>query len=410
MLTKIAIDNLKPRPSRYEVPDGNGLYVVVQPSGRKSWALRFRIGGKPRKLTFDRGLSLAEARAAAAKAMVEVEKDNDPTIAKRKRKEVQRVAAANTFRSVAEAYLRHEGRKKGNDRLRSLEWRRAQLERLIYPTLGDLPVAAIKRRAVIDLLDKIEYGELVNPKTGVLIRGGATMAHSTLAIVRKIMRWHAVRDEEYVAPIVPGMARIAPAKHARSRTLTDGELKAVWRTAELRGTDPFAAMVRFLLLTGARRGEAAALTWDEIDGSDWILPPARNKVKVELVRPLSKSAQVVLAGQPRIIDCPYVFTYGRRALSAFSQLKDNFDGTCGVVGWTLHDLRRTARTLMSRAGVNSDTAEQCLGHLLHGVKKTYNRDDFREQKKLAFDALAALIDRIVHSPDTNVAHLHSWRT
>jgi integrase len=405
MLTKVAIDNLKPRPARYEVSDGNGLYVVVQPSGRKSWALRFRIGGKPRKLTLDRGLSLAEARAAAATAIVEVEKGADPTIDKRKRKEAQRVAAASTFRSVAEVYLKHEGRKKESERLRSLEWRRALLERLVYPTLGNLPIATIKRRAIIELLDKIEHGELVSPKTGESIRGGPTMAHSTLAIVRKIMRWHAVRDEDYIAPIVPGMARIAPAKHARSRTLTDDELRAVWLTAESRGTDPFAAMVRFLLLTAARRGEAAALIWDEIDGTDWILPPPRNKVKVELVRPLSKAAQELIAGQPRIVDCPFVFTYGRKALAAFSQCKEEFDEACGVTGWTLHDLRRTARTLMSRAGVNPDTAEQCLGHLLSGVRKTYNRDDFREQKKLAFESLAALVHRIVYSPATSVSHL-----
>ncbi len=405
MLTKVAIDNLKPRHARYEVSDGNGLYVVVQPTGKKSWAVRFRILGKPRKLTLDRGLSLAEARAAAAKAMVEVEKQNDPTTAKRKKKEAQRVAAANTFRLVADAYLKHEGRKKEEERLRSLEWRRVLLERLVYPTLGELPITTIKRKAVIELLDRIEHGELVNPKTKEPIRGGATMAHSTLAVVRKIMRWYAIRDEDYVAPIVPGMARIAPAKHARSRTLTDEELRAVWLTAELQGTDPFAAMVRFLLLTAARRGEAAALTWDEIDGTDWILPPGRNKVKVELVRPLSKAAQELIAGQPRIVDCPFVFTYGRKALAAFSQGKEEFDEACGITGWTLHDLRRTARTLMSRAGIDSDTAEQCLGHLLQGVRKTYNRDDFREQKKLAFELLSALIQRIVRSPATNVTHL-----
>ena len=80
------------------MPDGNGLYVVVQPSGRKSFAVRFRIDGRPRKLTLEKGLTLAEARAAAAKALVEVEKKNDPTVVKRKAMDAQRAAAANTFR------------------------------------------------------------------------------------------------------------------------------------------------------------------------------------------------------------------------------------------------------------------------------------------------------------------------
>jgi integrase len=409
MLTKLEVENLKPQPSRYEVSDGTGLYVVVQPSGKKSYAVRFRVGGKPRKLTLGRtrGLTLARAREAAAKALVAVENGTDPTIAKRKAKEAQRVAAANTFRAVAESYLKHEGRKKEGERLRSLEWRRVLLERLVYPTLGDQPITTIKRRAVIELLDMIEHGELVSPKTKEPIKGGATMAHSTLAIMRKIMHWHAVRDEDYVAPIVPGMARIAPAKHARTKTLSDDELRAVWKTAEGRGTDPFAAMIRFLLLTAARRGEAAALTWDEIDGTDWILPARRNKVKVELVRPLSKAAQALLAAQPRIADCPYVFTYGSKPLATFSQSKDEFDQACGVTGWRLHDLRRTARTLMSRANVNADVAEQCLGHLLHGVRKTYNRDTFKPQKAHAFEELAALIERIVNPPAANVATLRS---
>ena len=103
------------------------------------------------------------------------------------------------------------------------------------------------------------------------------------------MRWYAVRDEDYVVPIVPGMARIKPDDHARSRVLSDDELRAVWKTAEER-TDPFAAMVRFMLLTAARRSEAAAMTWDEIIADDigpcWLLPASRNKVKVDLVRPL----------------------------------------------------------------------------------------------------------------------------
>jgi hypothetical protein len=262
MLTKFAIDKLKPRSTRYEVPDGNGLYVVVQPSGRKSFAVRFRIDGRPRKLTLEKGLTLAEARAAAAKALVEVEKKNDPTVVKRKAKDAHRAAAANTFKAVAEAYLDREGKKKEDERLRSLAWRRQLLERLVYPTLGDRPIGGIKRNAVIELLDNIEDGKLFHPETNEPIRGGATMAHSTLAIIRAIMNWHAVRDEDYRSPIVRGMGRIKPKKQKRERVLNDDELRAVWKTAESRGADPFAMLIRFLLLTAARRNEGAGLSWE----------------------------------------------------------------------------------------------------------------------------------------------------
>ncbi len=409
MLTPLFIKSLKGGPKRREIPDGKGLYVVVQPSGRVSYAVRFRVNGKARKLTLPKGISLKAARAEAAAALLKVEQGHDPAVTKRKAKEVERIAAANTFKAIAESYLEREGKKKDGERLRSLEWRRTLLERLVYPTLGDVPIGAIKRKAVIDLLDRIEDGKLINTKSGEPIKGGPVMAHSTLAIVRKIMRWYAVRDEDYVVPIVPGMARIKPDERARSRVLSDDELRAVWKTAAER-SDPFAAMVRFMLLTACRRSEAAALTWNEFVLDDevgpcWLLPERRNKVKVDLLRPLSKAAQELLDAQPRIEGCAYVFTYGRAALATFAQGKAVFDDACGVSEWTLHDLRRSARTLMSRAGVNSDHAEQCLGHLLSGVRKTYNRDDFKRQKKVAFDALADQIERIVNPPDGNVRML-----
>jgi integrase len=72
--------------------------------------------------------------------------------------------------------------------------------------------------------------------------------------------------------------------------------------------------------------------------------------------------------------------------------------------WTLHDLRRTARTLMSRAGVDPDHAERALGHVIPGVRGTYDLHSFEDEKRRAFDALASLIERIV-DPQPNVMPL-----
>src|SRR6185369_11897078 len=147
-----------------------------------------------------------------------------------------------------------------------------------------------------------------------------------------------------------------------------------------------------LLLTGARRNEARFLHWAEIEGSNWNLPAARNKTKVNLTRPLSKAAQVLLATQPRIDEGPLVFTTtGHHPLSA-SKPKKLFDAACGVTGWTLHDLRRTARTLMSRAGVAADIGERCLGHVIGGVRGVYDKHGYYSEMRVAFEALAAQID------------------
>jgi hypothetical protein len=73
-----------------------------------------------------------------------------------------------------------------------------------------------------------------------------------------------------------------------------------------------------------------------------------------------------------------------------------------VTGWTIHDLRRTARSLMSRAGVTADHAERAIGHAIRGIRSTYDRHEFYNEKKHAFEALAAQIERIINPSPSNV--------
>ncbi len=156
--------------------------------------------------------------------------------------------------------------------------------------------------------------------------------------------------------------------------------------------------MQFLLLTGARRSEAAGLTRSELAGADWTLPADRNKVKVDLIRPISTAAQTVLAKLPHVGKRGYIFTTGGdRPLGGVSNSSAPWTSAAGATGWTLHDLRRTARSLMSRAGVSSDHAELCLGHVLAGVRGVYDRHAYHAEKQRAFEALAAQIDRIVKS-------------
>jgi integrase len=213
-----------------------------------------------------------------------------------------------------------------------------------------------------------------------------------------------VRADNFVPPIVRGMARTSTKERARERTLKDDEIRAIWNSKE---SAAFPALVRFLLLTGARRAEAARMTWDELDGGNWILPASRNKTKKDLIRPLSAAALAVIEDQRS--DCPFVFSKGRKAISTFSRDKAAFDATVGVSNWRVHDLRRTARSLLSRAGINADIGERCLGHVIGGVRGTYDRHEFYVEKKHAFDKLAALIQQIANPPKGNVTPLHKNR-
>jgi integrase len=228
------------------------------------------------------------------------------------------------------------------------------------------------------------------------------------------MNWRAVRADDFRPPIVKGMARVRVSERARERILTDAELQLIWKTAsQLEG--PFAAFLQFLLLTGARRSEAGEMRWEEVKDGDWLLPASRNKTKRDLLRPLSRAAQDLLAAQPRIVGCEFAFTIGGRSpIGGYSQLKATFDAAVlaalrekdpkakPLPNYTLHDLRRTARSLMSRAGISADHAERCLGHVIGGVRGVYDRHEFYDEKKQAFEALAALIDRIVNPPAANV--------
>jgi integrase len=389
-LTALKIVNIKPGDARQEIADGKcrGLYLIVQPSGRKSWGVRYRFGGRTRKLTLPGFVSLGEARKLASEALHDLELGKDPIVERKQACLQAEMAKADTVYSVTEEYLRREGKK-----LRSVDRRRRIFERNIYPTLGSRPVGEVKRIEIIRLLDDIEENS------------GPRMADYVLACLQRVMNWHAIRSEEFRSPIPRGLEkRRNPDEAARERTLSDSELRAVWKVAD--GFEgPFGSFVQFLLLTAARRTEAARMTWSEIDGSDWTLPRARNKTKKDLVRPLSGKAQAILAKMPRFEECPYVFTNdGQRPLPEFHRPKKELDAKAGVTDWQLHDLRRTARSLMSRAGVMSDHAEHCLGHVLGGVRKTYDRYEYHKEKQLAFEALATQIDLIL-DPQSNVTQI-----
>jgi integrase len=385
-LTAVAIEKMRPRAYRFEVGDGRaqGLRIVVSPSGHKSFIVRFRLGGRPKKYTIGSvTLGLKAARAEAAKVILQVAQGNDPTLAKREKKEEQRLAALaveDTFYSVGERFLKVEAFPK----LRSADMLRKTLQRLVYDTLGARSIADVKRSEVVRLLDGIEEDR------------GPVAAESALAVIRRIMSWHAARSDDYRSPIVRGMSRVNIKARSRTRVLTDDEIGKVWRAADDAG--PFGHAVQLLLLSGARRTEVTHMRWNELSGSDWLLPSERNKTKAPLLRPLSAAAMEVIARTPKTSE-EFVFCAdGVHPFSGYTRPKEKLDAASGVSGWRIHDLRRSARSLMSRAGVASEHAERVLGHTVGGVEATYDRHSYYTEKKRALEALAALVERIVSPP------------
>jgi integrase len=356
----------------------SGLALRVSAWGHKGWTLHYTLGAKRRRLTLGAypSISLWAARTRAEETKASIAEGRDPSI-----------VLNETLRDVCESYMARDGAK-----LRSAEWRKGVLDRHVYPTLGSRPIAEIRRSEIVRLLDGIEEGS------------GAAMATQTLAIIRKVMNWHAMRSDDFLSPVVRGMGRTQHSAQARERILTDNELRAIWRAEGW-----FGDYVRFLLLTAARRNEVAGMTWDEVDEGDWTLPAARNKTKVDLVRPLSRAAQAILSAMPKDGEFVWSPNGGDRALASFSHHKATFDKASGVKGWRLHDARRSARSLMSRAGIPTDHAERCLGHVIGGVRGVYDRHEYHAEKQQAFEALAALIERIVTGTQAGVVQLKRKR-
>jgi integrase len=386
-LTPKTIEHLKPRDRRVEIPDAGatGLYLILQPSGHRSWATRYRADGKPVKLTIGAWpkVSLHDARVAAAEALKQVKLGNDPARARQDAKIKADAAKADTVTAICEEYLQAPSTKK----LRTTNQRISILRRLVYPTLGEMPIRTVKRSDIARLLDKVET------------HSGARMADVTLAVLRRIFHWHETRTDNFVSPIIRGMgSRQNTVAHRRTRILSDAEIAKLWAATE--DGQPFSALIRFALLTSARRGEIAGMKRSEVVDGVWQVPAARSKTKVEITRPLSAAAAAVLEGMPRIDGCDFIFTSnGITPINSFSEPKRLLDERSGVTGWTVHDTRRTARSLLSRAGVHSDIAEKCLGHSRGDIIERYDLHKYLDEMQRAFEALAAQIERIVNPPE-----------
>ena len=204
----------------------------------------------------------------------------------------------------------------------------------------------------------------------------------------------ASRNDDFTPPFTKKMKR--DTAEPRSRTLTDEEIRALWQACEAERS-AFASLGQLLLLTGQRLSIVAMMRWQDIDGDVWSIPQeARAKGNIGRVR-LPEMAMVLIRRQPRIAGNPYVLAAGRGPgpIVNFTDTKRRLDRASSVRGWVLHDLRRTHRSLASRAGANRDHSERVLGHLPRGVEGTYDRFHYTEEKSIVLQKVADLIADII---------------
>ena len=373
---------LKPRAARYAFadPELRGHYVRVQPNGAKTFATVARTpSGKQVWTTIGAAdaLGIEEAREQAREAIKRV-RTGLPAIP----------AQAATFGDVAASWRKRHVEANG---LRTASRIGRLLDKHVLPEWREREFTSIRRSEITALLDKVEDGH------------GARQADVILTIIRSLCNWYAARHDDYAVPTVRGMTRQSAAARARARVLDDDELRALWQVSET-GGGPLGAMVRLALLTAQRRAKIVTMRWADIsDDGEWTIPKEPREKHAGGVLVLPKLALDIVRAQPRMGDNPYVFaaTRGNGPFAGLSKPKRALDAKLpkGTAPWTLHDLRRTARSLMSRVGISSEHAERVLGHVIPGVEGVYDRHSYRDEKAEALRKLAALIDGIVHPRD-----------
>jgi integrase len=407
VLTARAVEIARPKqnatgqPVRTEYPDAAciGLYLIVQPSGARSWALRYRRpGGENAKLTLgdagEDGLSLAAARHAAAAARHRLEQGIDPAT----RRQVSVATAGDSVEAAAAQFLDLHARRK--TRPSSVEAAERTFNQLVLPAWRGRSIHDIRRRDVIDLIEGIAADR-------------PSLANRTLSVLSKFFNWLCARDMLAISP-ARGVER-PHRERPRSRTLTDAETRALWLACE--GDGPFGQALRLLLLTGARRNEVSHMTWGEIDAERraWTLPAARAKNARQHEIPLSTQAWAAIESMPRFAGCEYVFTTdGRRPIVGWAKVKTRLSIAAGIPEetWRLHDVRRTVASGMQRLGIAVPVIEKALNHVsgtFRGIVGTYQTHDYADEIRIALQAWANHVEGLVKPAEDKVVAIGARR-
>jgi integrase len=408
------------------------LYVApapVAPTDKvtKTWrAVFYDDNGKmhAKKLGRYPALSLADARTAAEKV--------DP------RREIASKEAGlfGGGDGVAERWYQERVVER---ELTSRKEIRRHLDTYILPALGDMKLFDIRRSHVIALLKDIKKGKgrrkravkkprktvqgAEQPKVKRPSWDGAPQADAVLATIRTILMWAMKEIDDYTSPIPPRLdMKLDPRnteEKARERTLDKAEIRAMWSACDDLGV--FGDLVKMLLLTGQRKGLVKTMKRADIveavdielrrDGRSshvtfenvWIVPEKRSADKGTIgAVSLPAMAAEIVARQPVIEDNPYVFpaARGRSYINSFSKGKRDLDTKMretapNMKPWTLHDLRRTARSLLAEEGVADHLAERTLGHKIKGVERVYNRYPYLQEKTDTLRVLAGAVAAIL---------------
>jgi integrase len=411
-----------------EVPDAQapGLHLVLYPSGKKSWALRFRrpdrrtaklVLGSVSTAADNKSdpdpvvgghLTLAAARRLAGALRHQIAIGQDPAANHQHEKRSVALAAENTFAAAATDFILQHAKK--NTRRWQVQARllglrpTATMELELIPKglaarWRDLPLADIDADTVFRLIEEVRHKGTPGLERRIddASEARARSMHSALA---KMFSWLLEKRRVAHNPL-DALKRPSPPK-ARDRVLSEREIVAFWQAAG-RMSKPFEALFKLLLITGSRLNEVAQMEASELseDGSVWTISGNRTKNHRTHVVPLPPLARDIISGIERLDDCKYVLTTNQRTpIAGFSKAKRRMDALMkGVPPWRLHDLRRSCATGMAEhLGIAPHIIELCLNHVSGakaGVAGTYNRSVQMAERREALEQWAGHVQNLV---------------
>jgi integrase len=411
--TQLGVNRLKPPATTTTYWDSQlpGFGLRISPKGRKTWIAIYRVQGRAVMETLGTMAVIPDvgvARDMARASMVKARGGIHPVVQKKERKVAEAIEAKAKERTFA-WLIEHEenGIPKGflaqyaRHKQRPVTFKQTQyLLARVMPILGPKRLTDITRSDITEVLD------------AVASKGAVHQARTIQVRLATVFNWAYREDLIQANP----MRKIAHDRHGkatvRDRVLADEEIRALMRAADEIGW-PFGSIAKLLLLTGQRAGQVNGMRWSELnlDERQWTLPAARTKNKLVHIVPLSDPVIAILQRLPRL-EGDLVFSRdGQIPVTGFGWIKPRLDTIMRaklgrLEPWVWHDLRRTAKTLMSRAGVRPDISERVLGHVMPGLQPVYDRHEYLEEKRAAVERLAALVARIV-DPQANVVTLRA---
>lgn len=375
-LTDATVRSLKPTDKRQEIPDDllPGMYLVVQPTGKKSWQVRYRAGGKHRRMTLGRYpvMPLVHARKRAREVMQEAQAGADPAA---EVKAAKREAPRDTVADALDGYA-----KRKLSQLKSGDHAKRMLERFVLPAWGDRQISSIEKIDVQDLIEEIWES------------GRGVTANRCLAYTKAFLNWCCDRGLLEVNPAE--RVKKAVKEKSRSRKFDDVEICWFWMACEQEGY-PWGPLGQLLLLTGQRLNEIARLTESERSNLGIRLSAVRNKNGLPHEVPLSSLALEVMQAMPKVKNPQgYLFTTNARTpVQGFHKARQHLaDRMLEIAAkergepveiehWTFHDLRRTCGSAVA-AAAGTEAMEALLNHKSgkhSGVAGIYNRYEYARE-------------------------------